>query len=113
AAPIRVRRRCRPGARAGDGDAVRAGPRRPELRAHRFLGSATVVRAALADVLRPLAPQVLAVLVRWHGRFEAREDAVQEAPLAASARWPAEGGPDNPRARLLTVASRRPADHWR
>jgi len=81
------------------------------IRHHRRL--ATVVGTALEDVLRPLAPQVLGVLVRRHGQFEACEDAVQEALLAASVQWPAEGVPDNPRAWLLTVGSRRLADQWR
>jgi RNA polymerase sigma factor (sigma-70 family) len=72
-----------------------------------------VVGAVLEDVLRPLAPQVLGVLVRRHGQFEACEDAVQEALLAATVQWPAEGVPDNPRAWLLTVGTRRLADQWR
>ncbi len=61
-------------------------------------------------LLRELAPQVLAALVRRHGRFDLCEDAVQEALLTASLRWPAEGTPDNPRAWLVTVASRRLVD---
>jgi RNA polymerase sigma factor (sigma-70 family) len=69
--------------------------------------------AALEDVLRPLAPQVLGVLVRRHGQFEACEDAVQEALLAATVQWPADGIPGNPRGWLLTVASRRLTDLWR
>nr|WP_211362062.1 sigma-70 family RNA polymerase sigma factor [Pseudonocardia cypriaca] len=69
--------------------------------------------AVLEDVLRPLVPQVLGVLVRRHGQFEACEDAVQEALLAATVQWPAEGVPDNPRAWLLTVATRRLTDQWR
>ncbi|MHA6618355.1 RNA polymerase sigma factor [Pseudonocardia sp. DLS-67] len=68
---------------------------------------------ALEDLLRPLAPQVLGVLVRRHGQFEACEDAAQEAMLAATAQWPADGVPDNPRAWLLTVATRRLTDQWR
>jgi RNA polymerase sigma factor (sigma-70 family) len=72
-----------------------------------------VVGAVLEDVLRPLAPQVLGVLVRRHGQFEACEDAVQEALLAATVQWPADGVPDNPRAWLLTVGTRRLADQWR
>jgi RNA polymerase sigma factor (sigma-70 family) len=70
-------------------------------------------RAGVGELLRPLAPQVLAVLVRRHGRFDACEDAVQEALLAAAVQWPAEGVPDNPRGWLLTVAGRRLADQWR
>ncbi|MFG3703516.1 RNA polymerase sigma factor [Micromonospora sp. NPDC047670] len=65
------------------------------------------------DLLRELAPQVLGVLVRRHGQFDAAEDAVQEALLAAALQWPEQGVPDNPRAWLLTVASRRLTDEWR
>ncbi|WP_410589872.1 RNA polymerase sigma factor [Amycolatopsis sp. lyj-23] len=68
---------------------------------------------AVAEVLRPLVPQVLGVLVRRYGQFDACEDAVQEALLAASEQWPAEGVPDNPRSWLVTVATRRLTDHWR
>ncbi|MFC0437962.1 RNA polymerase sigma factor [Kutzneria buriramensis] len=64
-------------------------------------------------LLRELAPQVLGLLVRRHGQFDACEDAVQEALLAAATQWPVEGVPDSPRAWLLTVASRRLADAWR
>jgi hypothetical protein len=39
----------------------------------------TVAVPRLDEVLRPVAPQVLGVLVRRHGQFEACEDAVQEA----------------------------------
>src|SRR5213079_2608029 len=68
---------------------------------------------AIADVLRPLAPQVLGTLVRRHGQFDACEDAVQEALLAAAVQWPVEGVPDRPRAWLLTVAGRSLVDQWR
>ncbi|MEO3743977.1 DUF6596 domain-containing protein [Plantactinospora sp. B5E13] len=65
------------------------------------------------DLLRELTPQVLGVLVRRYGQFEGCEDAVQEAVLAATVRWPAEGVPDNPRGWLVTVASRRLIDEMR
>jgi RNA polymerase sigma factor (sigma-70 family) len=65
------------------------------------------------DLMRRLAPQVLGALVRRYGHFEAGEDAVQEALLAAATRWPAEGLPRNPRAWLTTVASRRLIDRLR
>ncbi|WP_328471973.1 RNA polymerase sigma factor [Actinoplanes sp. NBC_00393] len=68
---------------------------------------------AFGDLLRELAPQVLGVLVRRHGQFEGCEDAVQEAVLAASVQWPAEGVPENPRGWLMTVASRRLIDQMR
>ncbi|MEV0602003.1 DUF6596 domain-containing protein [Streptomyces sp. NPDC050315] len=65
------------------------------------------------DLLRALTPQVLGALVRRHGQFEGCEDAVQEAVLAATVQWPAEGVPDNPRGWLMTVASRRLIDQLR
>ncbi|KAB2346410.1 RNA polymerase sigma factor [Actinomadura rudentiformis] len=65
------------------------------------------------DLLRELAPQVLTALVRHHGDFDACEDAVQEALLAAAVQWPDEGVPDNPKGWLITVASRRRIELWR
>ncbi|TMC05004.1 MAG: sigma-70 family RNA polymerase sigma factor [Chloroflexi bacterium] len=65
------------------------------------------------NVLRELAPGVLAALVRRYGHFDAAEDAVQEALLAASLQWPERGLPDNPRGWLITVASRRLTDQLR
>ena len=63
--------------------------------------------ADLESLLRELAPQILGPLVRRYGGFDTCEDAVQEALLAASQQWPADGLPDNPRGWLITVASRR------
>jgi RNA polymerase sigma factor (sigma-70 family) len=64
----------------------------------------------LENLLRHLAPQVLGALVRRYGHFDAAEDAVQEAMLAAAAQWPAEGIPEKPRGWLITVSSRRLTD---
>jgi len=69
--------------------------------------------AAIEDLLRELAPQVLGALARRYGQFNACEDAVQEALLAAALQWGTDGVPDNPRAWLTTVASRRLVDEWR
>ncbi|MGV9973283.1 RNA polymerase sigma factor [Nocardia beijingensis] len=66
--------------------------------------------SAATDLLRPLAPQVLAALVRRYGHFDTAEDAVQEALLAAATQWPAGGVPAKPLAWLITVASRRLTD---
>ncbi|HEY4422124.1 MAG TPA: DUF6596 domain-containing protein [Pseudonocardia sp.] len=67
----------------------------------------------MGELLRPLASQVLATMVRRYGQFDACEDAVQDALLAATVQWPADGVPDNPRGWLITVAARRLADQWR
>jgi RNA polymerase sigma factor (sigma-70 family) len=67
----------------------------------------------LDEILRPLVPQVLGALIRRYGQFDACEDAVQEALLAAAVQWPADGVPDNPRNWLITVASRRLVDQIR
>jgi RNA polymerase sigma factor (sigma-70 family) len=64
-------------------------------------------------LLRELAPQVLATLVRRYGDFGTCEDATQEALLAAALQWPAAGTPANPRGWLTTVASRRWIERWR
>ncbi len=64
-------------------------------------------------LLRDLAPQVLGAVIRRFRDFSASEDAVQEALIAAAAQWPAGGEPDDPRAWLHQVASRRIADHVR
>jgi RNA polymerase sigma factor (sigma-70 family) len=65
------------------------------------------------DLLREHAPQALTALVRRYGGFDACEDAMQEALLAAATRWPAEGVPANPVGWLTTVAARRWTDGWR
>ncbi|MEV4281932.1 RNA polymerase sigma factor [Actinoplanes xinjiangensis] len=61
----------------------------------------------LPDLLRDCAPRVLAAVVRRYGDFEACEDAVQEALIAAAGQWPDSGIPEQPRSWLITVASRR------
>jgi len=64
-------------------------------------------------LLRELAPQVLGAVTRRCGDFAAAEDAVQQALIAAAARWPDDGVPEDPRAWLIRVASRRLIDHVR
>jgi RNA polymerase sigma factor (sigma-70 family) len=51
--------------------------------------------------------------MRHHGSFDACEDAVQEALLAAAVQWPQRGVPDNPAGWLITVSSRRLTDQLR
>ncbi|HEX6676735.1 MAG TPA: DUF6596 domain-containing protein [Actinomycetes bacterium] len=69
--------------------------------------------SSVEDLLRELAPQALGALVRRYGHFDACEDAVQEALLAAAVQWPDQGVPASPRGWLVTVASRRLTDQWR
>ncbi|HEV8568623.1 MAG TPA: DUF6596 domain-containing protein [Actinoplanes sp.] len=67
----------------------------------------------IENLLRELAPQVLGVLVRRFGDFDAAEDAVQEALLSAAMHWPRECTPDNPRGWLIQTGSRRLLDQVR
>ncbi|MEV6750993.1 sigma-70 family RNA polymerase sigma factor [Streptomyces sp. NPDC051214] len=69
--------------------------------------------AAVEDLLRLHAPQVLGALIRRYGHFGEAEDAVQEALLAAARQWPEQGVPENPRGWLIRVASRRLMDQLR
>ncbi len=69
-----------------------------------------VITAEVEDLLRRLAPQVLGAVVRRYGNFDLAEDATQEAMAAAAMQWPRDGLPENPRAWLITVASRRLTD---
>ncbi len=69
--------------------------------------------APFEHLLRELAPQALGAITRRFRDFAAAEDAVQEALLAAAAHWPRESIPDNPRAWLIQVASRRMIDQMR
>jgi RNA polymerase sigma factor (sigma-70 family) len=69
-----------------------------------------VSAAGIEDLLRRLAPQVLGAVVRRYGHFDTCEDAVQEALLAAALQWKSAGVPEDPRAWLITVASRRLTD---
>ncbi|MEU9706500.1 sigma-70 family RNA polymerase sigma factor [Streptomyces sp. NPDC047981] len=77
------------------------------------MSHADEVEESVEELLRRHAPQVLGALVRRYGHFDAAEDAVQEALLAAAGQWPASGTPDNPRGWLIRVASRRLTDQLR
>ncbi|RAS63800.1 RNA polymerase ECF family sigma subunit [Lentzea atacamensis] len=64
----------------------------------------------IEHLLRTEAPQVLGALVRRFGQFDIAEDAVQEALLAASRTWPADGVPENPRSWLIRIGYRKMVD---
>jgi RNA polymerase sigma factor (sigma-70 family) len=69
--------------------------------------------SSVEDLLRELAPQVLAAVARRYGDIDDAEDAVQEALLAAATQWPAEGLPESPPGWLIAVAARRMTDRLR
>ncbi|HLH03169.1 MAG TPA: sigma-70 family RNA polymerase sigma factor [Bryobacteraceae bacterium] len=69
--------------------------------------------ASLDLLLRREAPEVLGALLRRFRNFADAEDAVQEALVAATAQWPRDGIPDNPRAWLIRVASNKMTDALR
>jgi len=73
----------------------------------------SVTPGDIERLLREVAPQVLGVVARRHRDFDAAEDAVQEALIAAAAQWPVEGLPRNPRGWLYHVALRRLVDRVR
>ena len=60
-----------------------------------------------------MAPQVLGALFRRSGDFDAAEDAVQEALLAAALHWARDGVPEKPRGWLIQTAERRMIDQRR
>ncbi|GGR68109.1 RNA polymerase sigma factor (sigma-70 family) [Nocardioides luteus] len=62
------------------------------------------------DLLRDLTPQVVAVVTRRCGDFDAAEDAVQEALIEALRIWTERGVPEQPRGWLITTAVRRLVD---
>jgi RNA polymerase sigma factor (sigma-70 family) len=65
------------------------------------------------DLWRTVTPQVIGALVRRYRDFDRAEEAAQEALLAAAAQWPEEGLPDDPKAWLIRVGSRRLIDGLR
>lgn len=65
------------------------------------------------DLWRQVTPQVIGALVRRYGDFDRAEDAAQEALAAAAQQWPDQGMPDDPKAWLIRVASRRLIDRYR
>jgi RNA polymerase sigma factor (sigma-70 family) len=67
----------------------------------------------IGDLLRELTPQVVGFVARRFRDFDAAEDAVQEASIAAVMQWPREGVPGNPRAWLTQVAFRKMTDRIR
>ncbi|MGC8519720.1 MAG: RNA polymerase sigma factor [Steroidobacteraceae bacterium] len=84
---------------------------RPPGKAAPAIGTSS--EASFQHLLRELTAPVLGFVARHSRDFAAAEDAVQEAMIAAAARWSQDGVPDNPRAWLTQVALRRVTDQLR
>jgi RNA polymerase sigma-70 factor (ECF subfamily) len=67
----------------------------------------------LATAYRDHARRVLATLVRLLGSFDAAEDALHEAFVAAAERWPVDGLPHNPHAWLVSAGRFKAIDRVR
>lgn len=74
------------------------------------LAEAESTGAALARIFREESGALTAALVRILGDFDLAEEVVQDAFVAATSHWAAEGLPTRPGAWLLTVARRRALD---
>jgi RNA polymerase sigma factor (sigma-70 family) len=71
---------------------------------------AVAAAGALAAVFREEAGRLAASMTRVLGDFDAAEEVVQDALLAAWQQWPVDGVPDRPGAWLWAVARRRAVD---
>ncbi len=60
-------------------------------------------RATVETIYRAESRQVLATLIRLLSDFDAAEEALHEAFIAAMEQWPRDGVPTNPRAWLVST----------
>jgi len=67
----------------------------------------------LDSIYRVESRRVLATLIRLLGGFDAAEEALHEAFLAAAVSWPRDGVPRNPYAWLVSAGRNRVVDRWR
>jgi RNA polymerase sigma-70 factor (ECF subfamily) len=70
-------------------------------------------RGALDAAWREHSRRVLATLIRLLGGFEAAEEGLNEAFLAAARAWPSQGAPANPYAWLVSAGRNHMIDRWR
>ncbi len=73
----------------------------------------SIVDERLAEVLRDERGRLTGALVRILGDWDAAEELVQDAAMAAIGDWPTHGIPDNPGAWLMTTARRKGVDRLR
>jgi RNA polymerase sigma-70 factor, ECF subfamily len=71
------------------------------------------VERTVERIFRQEHGRVLAALISHLGRFDAAEDALQDAMVLALERWHRDGIPNNPGAWITTVARRRAIDRLR
>ncbi|MBR1217120.1 RNA polymerase sigma factor [Bradyrhizobium sp. U87765 SZCCT0131] len=74
---------------------------------------APAAHGELEAAYRNDARRVYATLIRLLGGFQAAEEGVHEAFLAAAAAWPQTGVPANPYAWLVSAGRNRVVDRWR
>ena len=72
-----------------------------------------VDKAGIARIFRHEFGRAVATLVRVFGDIDIAEDAVQEAFVVATRKWPATGMPPNPGGWITTTAKRRAIDRLR
>lgn len=70
-------------------------------------------RERVEDVYRSESRHVLATLIRLLGDFDAAEEALHEAFVAATEQWPRDGIPANPRAWLISTGRFKAIDAMR
>lgn len=75
--------------------------------------SAAGVHDALDSAYRTEARRVRATLLRLLGTFDAAEEALHEAFLAAAEQWPQRGVPANPYSWLVSAGRFKAIDRWR
>ncbi|MEY2451628.1 MAG: polymerase sigma-70 factor, subfamily [Acidimicrobiaceae bacterium] len=73
----------------------------------------TVDHTALERIFREESGRVIATLIRLFGDIDVAEEAVQEAFVVASERWPQDGVPPNPGGWITTTARNRAIDRLR
>jgi RNA polymerase sigma-70 factor (ECF subfamily) len=75
-----------------------------------LIGRVTAGQTDVERVFRQVYGQVVATLVRLSGDITLAEDAVQDAFVVASDRWPSNGIPPNPAGWIVTTARNRAID---
>jgi RNA polymerase sigma-70 factor (ECF subfamily) len=77
------------------------------------MGEARGIEATIEAVYRAESRRVLATLIRLLGGFEAAEEALQDAFIAAAEQWQRDGVPRNPRAWLVSTGRFKAIDRMR